>query len=362
MVEEIANYSVCVFPELSPYSKIGQEWEALVMDNEASGFMQSLHWARFKRRQGLAVVHLGLLEGENLAGGCIFYTAKNNRGAGFLVATEGPVLPWSEPKLAQLGMRLLVAEAEKLANSCGVMALRIEPRIAPPPPTSMRGFGRSPVDLIPQETLYVDLAVDETEILTRMKPKGRYNIGISERKGIVVTESADPASVERFYSIVLEASRRDHFLLEPLPFFQELAKTLCKTGVARFLFAEHDGDTLGAMLLITYGSRATYLYGGVSNLKRNLMAGYALQWQAMRIAKQAGCRTYDFYGFDQFQAPTNNYARFSRFKSTFGGNAARFIGAHDYYFMDNLVDAFVKVVAELQTPIDTKHRELSSRG
>jgi lipid II:glycine glycyltransferase (peptidoglycan interpeptide bridge formation enzyme) len=145
-----------------------------------------------------------------------------------------------------------------------------------------------------------------------------------------------------------EAGSRDQFAVEPRQFFEHLAHVLVAAGQAKFFFAEHDGDTLGTLLLITYGKRATYLYGGITNRKRNLMGGYALQWAAMNAAREAGCTTYDFYGFDPFRAPENRYARFSQFKSQFGGNVMRFIGAQDYFFLDNVADAFVKVVNETE--------------
>ena len=39
-----------------------------------------------------------------------------------------------------------------------------------------------------------------------------------------------------------------------------------------------------------------YLTGASSGEQRNLMPTYALQWAAMRMAKAAGCETYDLYG------------------------------------------------------------------
>ncbi|MFX5603178.1 peptidoglycan bridge formation glycyltransferase FemA/FemB family protein, partial [Acinetobacter baumannii] len=77
----------------------------------------------------------------------------------------------------------------------------------------------------------------------------------------------------------------------------------------------------------------------VSNQKRNLMGGYALQWEAMRRAKAEGCTIYDFYGFDAFRSSEHPYARFSQFKSQFGGKPVRLIGAHDLFFTDRLADA-----------------------
>ena len=99
-------------------------------------------------------------------------------------------------------------------------------------------------------------------------------------------------------------------------------------------------------MLVTYGKRATYLYGGISDTKRNLMGGYALQWAALETAKEADCQIYDFYGFDPFRSSEHPYARFSQFKSQFGGEAVKLIGAQDYFFPDNLADAVVKLIRE----------------
>lgn len=137
--------------------------------------------------------------------------------------------------------------------------------------------------------------------------------------------------------IVLPSSR-SHFSRRWLAF--------CAIEVVHDSFAEHEGDTLGALMLVTYGPRATYLYGGIADNKRNMMAGYALQWAAMEAARECGCSTYDFYGYDAFRSSEHPYARFSQFKSRFGGEVVRFTGAQDYFFMDNLADAFVKVVQE----------------
>ena len=73
-----------------------------------------------------------------------------------------------------------------------------------------------------------------------------------------------------------------------------------------------------------------------------------MSWAAMKAAKEVGCTTYDLYGYDPFRSPEHRYARFSQFKSQFGGTVARFIGAQDYFFLDSVADAFVKVVNETE--------------
>jgi len=334
--------------ELCPSTTLGQKWEALTRANQSSGFMQSLDWAQFKRQQGVPSIHMGVFAGDQLIGGAIFYTSMKRNGAGIIVAPEGPVLPWQDQSLSTESLGLLIDAAQALAPDLGVMTMRIEPRLPPPVIPALREFGRAPVDLVPRDTLYINLSLTEEEILAGMKAKGRYNIKLAQRSAVEVVEDSGPDCVDRFYAIMAEAGSRDEFAVEPRQFFDRLHSVLVPAGHARFFFAQHEGDTLGTILLITYGNRGTYLYGGITNQKRNIMAGYALQWAAMKAAKEAGCTTYDFYGFDPFRAPGHRYARFSQFKSQFGGNVMRFIGAQDYFFLDNVADAFVKVVNETE--------------
>ncbi|HYF63997.1 MAG TPA: peptidoglycan bridge formation glycyltransferase FemA/FemB family protein [Herpetosiphonaceae bacterium] len=334
------------FDNLDPASPAGMAWEALVRGNPASGLMQSLHWAGFKRARGLRVLHLGLFSGEALIGGCIFYGPEASHDSSLLIAPGGPVLDWSDQAQARQGLRLLRADAEQLAAEYGAVGLRIEPQLERPRPAMLRDWGRAPVDQLAGETLYLDIAQDEAAILAQMKPKGRYNIGLSARRGVTVRESTDPADIPALYALMDEAGERDGFYVEPIDHFSDLLAHLSAAGLARMLFAEYQGATLGALLLVTYGARATYLYGGTANIQRNVMAGYALQWAAIRAARAAGCAIYDFYGFERTGDPNHQYANFSRFKRAFGGTPLSFIGAHDFYWPDRLADAIIRAVGE----------------
>jgi peptidoglycan pentaglycine glycine transferase (the first glycine) len=323
-------------------------WEELVKANPASGFMQSLHWARFKQTQHLVPVHIGLFDDDNiLIGGGIFYTADMIKGTGFMVAPDGPVLPWDKSEFAREGLRHIVALAERYAEDHNQIAVRIQPRLALQAFFNEYEFGRAPVDLTPKETLFLDLTIPEEELLARMKPKTRYNLRLAHKHGVHVREDDSTEAICLFHKLMLEAAGRDGFYVEPLSFFQPLVETLAPSNMVRLFFAEHEGDVLGTLMMLVYGNRATYLYGGIRNVKRNVMPGYALQWAAIKAAQQAGISEYDFYGFDQLQSPLNQYARFSRFKSGFGGTPIRYVGAHDLFFLDRLADVIVKAVGEV---------------
>lgn len=331
-----------------PTSPMGMEWDQLVLASNSSGFMQSSHWAKFKRQMGFSVLHLALFANQTLVGGAVFYTGTNNKGVGLLVAPDGPVLPWDNSTLAEQGMQLLIDRSRDYAERLGIMAMRIAPRLSAPKPDALRAFGPSPLNVIESKTMYLDLKQDSTQMLARMKPKGRYNIGLAQRNGVTIREESTISATHAFYKVMREVAARDNFSSEPLSHFAALTETLCPAGLARVFFAEHEGDTLGALLMITFGNRATYLYGGTTNTKRNLMGGYALQWAAITAARESGCEVYDFWGFDPTVPTEHAYAGFSRFKSQFNGEAINLIGTHDYYFVDHLADAVIRAMKEIQ--------------
>lgn len=333
-----------ILEHLDPWSPLGMQWEQLLRANSLSGVMQSLHWAEVKRRQGLCTFHVGVFQDNELVGGAIFYRSQKRTGVGILVAPEGPVLPWQNDAISTRSLALILETVQQHANELGVMSMRIEPRVDAALVPTLCEFRAAPADLVPRDTLYVDLALSEEALLASMKPKARYNINLSQRHGVKVVEDTSSNALPRFYSAMKEASDRSHFSVEPLPFFEHLVGVMGPAGNAKLLFAEHEGTTLGTLLLITYGTRGTYLYGGTTDQKRNLMGGYSLQWSAMKIAKAAGCTTYDFYGIAPLDAPSHPYAQFTRFKNQFGGTVVRFVGAHDYYFLDSVADAFIRVV------------------
>ncbi len=339
---------------LEAQSALALSWEALVRANETSGIMQSLSWAQMKRSQGLTTLHIGLFENEELSGGAIFYLAKeaSHRGTGILIAPEGPVIPWNgnDKQKCALYLRTITAYAQEYACQNGIITMRIEPRLPLPLPVVLREFGRAPFDLVPRDTLYVDISRNEEEILSGMKSKGRYNIKLANKHGVSVSlfSEFNFDACNSFYDAVCEASVRDKFALEPKAFFDNMFANLCSRGQGTLLLAHHENDLLGALWLTHYGERATYLYGGVTNTKRHMMGGYALQWAAMKRARELGCKIYDFYGYVPHRSPEHRYSRFSQFKSQFGGRHIRFIGAQDFLFLDNIANVFIKAAQEIE--------------
>ncbi len=332
-------------------------WDALAAGCPGAGFMQSWAWSEFKALEGYTVTRLGLFEGESLRGGGIAYTFPSPAEATLAAMPDGPVLDWGAPTAPE-AFRTLVAAFRDASRRARVITLRVEPRLDSEP-EPLRGLPRSPVDLVPDETLLVDLG-PEAEMLRRMKPKGRYNARLASRRGVEVATSMDPGEVHEFYSVLEQTARYQGFALEPKRFFINLTQVLFP-GMGRFAFARYRGITLAAALTVRHGSTVTFLYGGHVPLFPEVMASYALHWHLLREAAREGFGVYDFYGYISPGSPGHPYGRFSRFKEKFGGRPARRMGSRDVVFHDRLAEAAVRALRAVPPAAGSGERRARER-
>jgi len=172
-----------------------------------------------------------------------------------------------------------------------------------------------------------------------MKPKCRYNIGLAQKRGVVVRDCGDGAScgqsLEIFYRMLKETALRDGIAVHGAEYYRALFDDSFGTNHAiptqiRLYIAAHEGDDLASIVALFRGKEATYLYGASSNIKRNLMAPYALQWKAMQDAKASGCAVYDLFGIPPDESPGHPMAGLYRFKTGFGGRIVHRPGSWDY--------------------------------
>ncbi len=319
-----------------------QSWDEIVQAHPHSCFMQSWVWADFKELEGYQTFRYGLFDCSNLIGGCIFYLFPHQSRANLLLAPGGPILPF---RAIADGLPLLLQKAEEIAKEWGAIALRIEPLLAQRTDWLDTGFSRATADLFPSETLAIDLDQTSEQLLANMQSKGRYNLRLSWRYGVEMRFSQADGAIPQFYDLFWETVERQNFFGEPYGFFINLCQTLFRADMAEIGLAKWQGETLATILILYWGDRAYYLYGGRSDLHPQVMASYAMHWAAMQRAKSRGCKTYDFYGFSS--EPQHAYYNFSRFKQKFGGRVVKTIGAYDYFFYDCLADTLIDLIQHL---------------
>ncbi len=184
------------------------------------------------------------------------------------------------------------------------------------------------VDLV--SSVELDLRQDPDTILAAMKSKTRYNIRLSERKGVVVREGGSD-DLELWYDMARETAARDGITLRGMSFFRGLLESSVEhdSTSVRLLIAEVENEPVAAIILTFQGARCIYHYGASRSAKRNSMATYALQWQAILAAKSYGCTAYDLFGIPPTSDPGHPMHGLFRVKTGFGGEILHRAGCWD---------------------------------
>ena len=201
---------------------------------------------------------------------------------------------------------------------------------------------KNKVDIQPPDSTLVSLEGTEDEILARMHQKWRYNIRLSERKGVIIKkyngDSVEISSkIDKFYELTKETNARDGNASHAKSYYRDLILSSAKqlkegkdVPEVNLYIAEHEGDEIASIVTLFSKTESVYLYGASSNNKRNLMPNHLLQWTAMKDAKAYGSKYYDMYGMPPEGKDENHPMHgLYMFKANFGGKNIHRTGSWD---------------------------------
>lgn len=191
---------------------------------------------------------------------------------------------------------------------------------------------KAPVDMTVSDSFIVKIGGSEEEILSRMKPKTRYNINLARRKGVEV-RIAPIEKLPIFYRLYRETASRNGFSMSEFSYFSALfsAHEKAQSGSEIvLLLATHNQDVLAGAVVAISKTGAIFLHGASSTEKRDHMGSYALHWEAIRYARSRQCRTYDMGAVSPSRDPGHSFFGLYRFKSGFGGDILHRSGSWDY--------------------------------
>jgi lipid II:glycine glycyltransferase (peptidoglycan interpeptide bridge formation enzyme) len=204
------------------------------------------------------------------------------------------------------------------------------------PNASARGVSKSRDDIQPAATIIVDLTPSLEGILSAMKPKTRYNVRLAAKRGVQVSEASE-ADVDSWYGLYRETSTRDGIAIHSKGYYTDLLRLPGTysgvSPVVKLLLARSGGELLAGNIVLFWKTSAVYLTGASSNVKRNLMPTYALQWEAIRMAKEAGCTSYDLYGVPPRADPDHPMYGLYQFKTGFADGLFERWGTWDVSYL-----------------------------
>ena len=312
------------------------EWDAFVTAQPRAHVLQLANWGALKAAYGWRVVRVGLVEDDELvAGAQILLRMLPAELLGTMAYLPmGPYVTNSryESALWEIIHRRARRERAKF--------LKWEPGIYlddTAPDFAKLKFRRSPQTIQPPRTIVIDVRGDDDTIMGRMNQGTRRKIRQSLKNEVRYWQGAK-ADVAKFTAMMQTTGSRNEFGVHEPAYYEMAYDLFVPQGQAALFMAEHEGDPLAGIMVFALGKWAWYLYGASSSVKRNLMATYGVQWQALQWARARGCQYYDLWGVPdedesyleaQFQNRSDGLWCVYGFKRGWGGDVVRAAGTVD---------------------------------
>lgn len=296
------------------------ELESFLSRQKTGHLLQSWVWGDILKSGGCAVRRLGVKQSNRLVLAATAVRKSSGAGLSYWLISRGPVIA-HEADSKEAVRDFFFSELARMDKRA--IFIRFEPAETPAPGEGEFQFSKT-INLEPAETLVLDLAKSDSDLLAQMHPKTRYNIRLAEKKGVAVElkDAVSEADISEFLRLINLTGTRDGFRLHPASHYRRLLTE--SQGMIKLGLASYEGKNIAAGLFSFWHDQATYLHGASDNEFRNVMAPYLLQWAAIKEARRRGCQSYDFYGIDAQKWPG-----VTRFKQGFGGQKRKLPGTYD---------------------------------
>lgn len=321
-----------------------RRWNSRLASLPYHHILQSWEWGEFKQRYGWRAERLAFQRGnEVVAMAQVLVRRARPLPFSIMYVPKGPMLDYQDESLRQVVLQALTAHGRKhhaifVKIDPDVVLARGEPGsdedrsdvlgLALQDDLHALGWRFSVNQIQFRNTVQLDLTQAEESMLKAMKPKTRYNLRLSQRKGVKV-RVGNRGDLALLFDMYAETAERNEFIIRPLEYYYDAWGGFMDAGLSCPLIAEYEGDPIAAVILFCFGQKVWYMYGASRELHRETMPNHLLQWEAIRWAKAQGYHVYDMWGAPDEFAESDPMWGVWRFKAGFGGLVVRHIGAWD---------------------------------
>jgi len=308
-------------------------WDGFLKESPSGSFLQSFAWGEFQQSLGRKIFRLQAKDQRDTVWAQALVIEMLLPLKQKLLYSPLPLVfnPKAKVLEQQSLWQLILEEIRKLNQNH--LLFRIDPLEERAPFFAQAyknlGFSPSKKHLQPRDSLVLDLTQSESDLLSGMKPKTRYNIRLAKKKGIEIKEARTDEEINTFLRLLEETARRESFKPHPPSYYKKQLELFLPQGLEKLFLAYFRREPLSAILVSFFGQRATYLHGGSSRKHKELMAPYLLQWEAIREAKKLNCRLYDLWGVAPGRDEKHPWAGITRFKLGFGGKVVSYLPAQE---------------------------------
>ncbi len=320
------------------------EWNAFVSREPSFALLQSWEWGEFKEQLGWKAFRVAVeVNGKIFAGAQMLIKPLLQGLAGIAYVPRGPIGCWLEKETASL-----LSELHQIARAHNAIFLKVEPPLLNDAEDSQSlkqlRFRSSHLYNQPTATIVIDLRPDLEGIAHGMRKRTWEYIKQSTRKGVTV-RAGTCKDIADFIDMMRLTAKRERFPPRTRSYYEHEWQMFNECNEAVLLMAFYEDQLLGVHMAFRFGEHAAYFHGGSSKEFSYMHPNYLLMWEAIKWAKEQGCRTYDLWGIPEEigevvscgnEAPVSE--RFDglwgvyHFKRGFCKNVVAYVGSWDYVY------------------------------
>lgn len=276
------------------------QWDAFVGAHPDGHHEQSSEYARHRQASGFICERVSIRLNAEISGGFQSMAIRTPLGR-LAVIQRGPLADGDDACL----LDSLALKIDDLAARCHLAIVRVDlfpTQCSAAGALIRRGFEPSSAWVGKRNSRLVDLSHSDAAILAQMRSKGRYNVRLAERNGIVVHEM-DHSAIAMFYALHCESSQYHNCPVFSIEYFKYIWTTFVAAGRGAGFVAYCGMQPVAVILNTIVGGRMYYGWGGLDRRPEHarLMANYLLHFRAMQWAREYGCTHYDLCGDTEFK-------------------------------------------------------------
>lgn len=317
-------------------------WEDFLLGGcEEKTFLSSWNWGEFNRMMGNKIWRLGLFNGENLIGTALVSKIAARRGI-FLLIQHGPSLAKALEGNASYRKEILkvfLQELKKIGKAEKASFIRINPLLEHNQVNQNilkdLGFREASMHANAYEAAWkLDISSSEEELLKNMRKTTRYLIRQTlKNQDITVEKNEDPTEVVIYQKLNSEVAQRQKFVPFSSEYIKNEFEVFSKDNQALWFFGKYKGELVAAALIVFWSGIGFYHQAASREKYAKFSIPYLILWEAIKEAKNRGCKLFDFWGFvDPQKRPKHPWAGPTLFKMGFGGKPYEYVKTQDFPF------------------------------
>jgi lipid II:glycine glycyltransferase (peptidoglycan interpeptide bridge formation enzyme) len=338
-----------------------EEWNSFAAQEPSFALLQSWEWGEFKEKMGWKVFRIAIQkQSQIIAGAQMLIKPLPSELVSIAYIPRGPIGNWLDKQIASQ----LFSELHRVARLHRAIFLKVEPplvyNLKIDQTLQQYHFRPSYSSNQPRATIILNLHQSMDDIWLQLRKTTKQCIKSSAEKGVSIRVGGYE-DLSSFYKLMKITSKRAHFSSRTRAYYEQEWQSFANNKQNVLLLAIYQDQLLAAHMTYRFGDHAAYFHSGSIIDSAKLHPNHLLVWEAIKLAKEQGCRTYDLWGIPEeigrivsegkalpASDRTDGLWGVYQFKSGYSKNVVNYLGAYDYVYRPLLYKMFTNRLINME--------------